>query len=588
MKKGRLLIVFIILVFVSCDKFNETTYNESTDTEEKPDNEDSVEEADTNNDGDHDEASDYTWNSDEVNTITLNGTSITENSDAVVTNGSKLTINDQGVFSISGTLTDGQIIVDAEETDLVKIILNGVDIKSSNSAPIYIKKALKVIIAVNSATTNTLEDGTVYIYDDEEDEEPNATIFSKTDLTIFGDGELNITANFNDGINCKDGLITACNAININSVDDGVRGKDYLIIKEGTYNIVAEDDGLKSDNDSDEGKGYINIISGNINIEAGGDGISAETDLLIDDGTFTITTNGYVTSTNGVSSKALKSGINTIIEGGKFNITTTEDGIHSDETITINSGTFTIGASDDGIHADYDLTINDGDINITKSYEGIESADGNIYINGGVIQLVSSDDGLNVAGGGDSMGGPGHFPSSSSSSNCYIYITGGKIAINAQGDGIDANGSVKITGGITIVNGPTGNGNGALDYDNTFIQDGGTLIAVGSSGMLQAPASSSAQNSVALVFRSSQTAGTLLHLENEAGDNLFTFKPAKQFQAVVFSSPDLEKGSDYKFYSGGDVVGESFNGLYTNEEYTPGTLQSDFTQTYVVTGIQLN
>ncbi len=594
MRKMSLLKVlyFILPIFMNgCDNDIEIagSSNSSSSSSTSPDNEESVDEADANNTGDHDEDSDYIWSADDVVEITLNGSSITENTDGASASGSVLTITDAGNYSISGTLSNGQIIVDAEDSDLVRLILNGVDITSSNSAPIYIKKAEKVILVANENTVNNLTDGSSYKYDDEEDEEPNATVFSKTNLTIFGEGSLNINGNFNDAINCKDGLILACQAISIDAADDGIRGKDYLIIKEGNIVVKSEDDAIKSDNENDTALGYIKILDGEINITSGGDGITAQTDLLINNGTFNITTTGYVSSSNGVSSKGLKSAVNTIIEDGSFNIISTEDAIHSDETITIHEGTYTISASDDGIHADYDLTINDGDFNITKSYEGIESSSGNMYINGGTIELVASDDGINIAGGGGSMGGPhGGWGSSTSSSSYTMYLNPDYMAINAQGDGIDANGSVEVTGGIIIVNGPTGSGNGALDYDASFVQNGGTLIAVGSSGMLQAPGSSSSQKSIALVFRSTRSAGSICHIENTDGDVLFTFKSAKNYQSLVYSSPDLVSGTSYNVYSGGTASGDDFNGLYSNETYSGGTLITTFSLNGTVTGIQIN
>ncbi len=593
MKKTVLLTALVaVLLNFGCEKstsVNGEDNNSSSDT--AADNEDTVADSDTNNAADHDEDSDYTWNASDELYITLNGSSISENVDGADAQGSTLSITDAGTYNITGTLTDGQIIVDAEDEDLVRIILNGVDITSSNSAPIYIKSAQKVLIVLNENTTNVLTDGSTYVYDDEEDEEPNATLFSKTNLSVFGEGTLTINGNFNDAINCKDGLIIASGTYNITAVDDGIRGKDYLIIKNGTINIESGGDGFKSDNDSDTEKGYINISNGEINITASGDAIAAETDILITGGSLDLTTQG--SSYSDTSTKALKAGVNIIVEEGTFTIQSNDDAIHSNETITISGGTFDISAGDDGIHADYDLTINDGIITINKSYEGLESSNGNVTINGGEIDITSSDDGINVSAGGDSGGG-GQMPgggrqfSTTASSSYYLYINGGTIVVNATGDGLDSNGSIQVTGGTILVNGPTSSGNGALDYDVSYYHNGGFLIAVGSSGMLQTPSSASEQKSMVVTFRSSQSAGSLLHLETSSGEHIFTFEPAKTYQSAVFSFPELTSGSSFVLYKGGSIDGTGDHGLYTDGNYSGGSEVSSFTVSSNITSITAN
>ncbi len=591
MKKDRLIFLIILPLIVSlsaCHLTSSVFEEEETETEteaQAADNEEDISDAEANNDGDHESSSDYTWNSSDVVSITLNGSSVTESSDKVDVSGSTITISAAGNYSFSGSLSNGQIVVEADDSDLVRLLLNGVNINCTNSAPIYIKSAEKVIVVVNENTENSLTDGSSYNYDDTEDEEPNATIFSKTDLTLYGEGKLIIDGNFNDAINSKDGLIVDVNQLEIDAADDGIRGKDYLIIKDGTIKINAGGDGLKSDNDSDATRGYIEILTANIDITSGGDAISAETDILIEDGIFELTTNGS-SSYSDISLKGLKSGVNTIVNAGTFTINSAEDAIHSDQTITLNGGTYILSASDDGIHADYDLSIYNADVTVSKSYEGIESTSGNLYIEGGTYIITSSDDGLNVAGGGDNMGGGGWHKSTAST--CTMYLNPDNLAVYAQGDGLDANGSIEVTGGNIIVHGPTGSGNGALDYDNTFTQNGGVLIAAGSSGMLQAPGSSSSQNAIAIVFRSTQSAGSICHVETGSGDELFTFKSSKSYQSVVFSSPTLKKSTSYSLYTGGSASGDSFCGYYTDVNYTGGTLKTTFSISSTVSSVQVN
>lgn len=580
-----LALAFASIWWVACNGLS-TDFDDDNGTEQEDVvNEDNIDDAKAGNSGDHDDAADYVWNASDVMAITMNGTSVTENSEKVTVESGKIIIGAAGNYSFTGTLANGQIWVETEDEGIVRIILNGVNITSSSSAPIYVKSAGKVLIALSNGTSNVLTDGSSYNYDDAEEEEPNATVFSKADLTIFGEGSLQVNANFNDGITSKDGLIIASGNIQVDAVDDGIRGKDYLIVKNGHFTVDAGGDGLKSDNDSDEEKGYIEIISGTFSISAKGDAVSAETDLMLSYAEIEAFTSGSVSSSGTTSSKGLKAGVNIIIDDGVYTLNCADDAIHSNETITINGGDFEISSGDDGIHADYDLEINDGNINIAKSYEGIESYKGDIIINGGTIHIKSSDDGLNVSAGGDTMGGggPGGWGGSTSSSGNYcLYINGGYLYVNASGDGIDSNGSVVMTGGTVLVDGPTNSGNGALDYNGSFQITGGTIIATGSAGMAQAPASSSSQYSVLVRFNTTLSAGTLFHIQSGNGSEIITYKPSKNYQSVAFSSPDLKKGSGYEIYTGGSSTGQVTDGLYSGGTYSGGNLYTSFTISAIV------
>ena len=307
------------------------------------------------------------------------------------------------------------------------------------------------------------------------------------------------------------------------------------------------------------------------NINAGGDAIQAETTLNITDGDFTIVTAGGSNAflDESLSAKGLKAGVEIFIEGGLYNLNTADDAIHTNESIIINGGMFVIASGDDGIHADASLTINDGDIKIINSYEGLESEI--ITINEGMIHIISSDDGINVAG------------VENRSTDYIMSINGGYIVVDAEGDGLDANGSINMSGGLVIVNGPTQSNNGALDYDGSFQITGGELIAVGSSGMLQAPDTSSTQYSLAIGFDNALQAGTLLNIQNSAGETVLTFTPVKSYQAIAFSSPELLAGETYTIYQGGNAVGTVTDGLYDDETYSNGTVYTSLTLSSITT-----
>jgi hypothetical protein len=259
-----------------------------------------------------------------------------------------------------------------------------------------------------------------------------------------------------------------------------------------------------------------------------------------------------------------------------------DDALHSNGSMAIYSGEIYLVSGDDGIHADTSLEVNGGNIDIKGSYEGLESA--LITINDGNIHIQSSDDGINITsenGEAQFMGRPGQVPEVLGDN--FLYINGGYIAVNSGGDGLDVNGPVKMTGGTVIVSGPTANDNGALDYFGIFEVTGGYLLAVGSSGMAQAPSTSSTQNSVLVNLVSTQSAGTLVHIENEGGEDVLTYASPKQFQSIVLCSSALQYGTTYVIYIGGSATGTATDGLYSGGSYTPGSQVDVFTISGVVT-----
>ncbi len=577
------LLTLSVTIFWACSKDSELDEIE----EEINNSESNVSDVNSENSADHETAADYTWDSSSVLSVTLNGTTITENAPGAAVSGSKLTITSAGNYSFSGTLTDGQIVVNTTDAATVRLILNGVDIHSSTSASIYIKSAKKVVVVLADGTQNTLTDGTSYTYDVVADQEPNACLFSKSDLSIFGNGQLTVTGNFGDAISGKDGLIIKSGTLAVTAADDGIRGKDYLVVKSGTLTVNAKGDGLKSDNVDDATKGYISVDSGTVTVVSTGDAIAAETDVLIKSGQFNLTSGGgsSKTASAAVSSKGIKAGVTLIIDNGTFGINSSDDALHSNSSVAVNGGTFSISTADDGIHAETALGISGGNILIAKSYEGLESKV--ITINKGEIRLTASDDGVNCADGTSSGGAPGGFPGGGgiTSGSCYLYINGGYLFVNAAGDGIDINGSVVMTDGTLIVNGPTENMNGPLDYDGTFKISGGSVLAVGSSGMAMIPGTTSTQYSVLLNLSSAKAAGTLARFQTSEGKELFTFAPTKKYQSIAYSSATISNGMVIDVYFGGISSGTLADGLYTGGTYTGGTKYTSITVSGVATKV---
>ena len=248
------------------------------------------------------------------------------------------------------------------------------------------------------------------------------------------------------------------------------------------------------------------------------------------------------------STKGLKSGGNLTVSGGSININSVDDCIHANGSITVTGGTFLLSTGDDGFHADDTLTVSDGDITISKSYEGLEGH--LIYLSGGNISVTSSDDGVNANGGSSDMFG--RMPNQTNtddSSLPVLKISGGTLYVNADGDGLDSNGDLIVEGGITIVDGPTNDGNGALDSGSenggTIVCNGGTIIAIGASGMAESFESDSTQCSFIKNFSGTMSAGTQIAITDENGKTIFEHKSAKSFNSIVYSSPELVLGSTY-------------------------------------------
>jgi hypothetical protein len=541
------------------------------------------------------------WENENPTSIELNGTDANFNSAAAVILSDKvLTIKTGGVYVLSGKF-DGQIVVDAEDKSTVRLVLNGVEINNSDSSAIHVAKAKKTTISLVEGTENRLTDGNHYVFADSSTDEPNAAIFSKDDLTINGTGKLIVTGNYNNGITSKDELKITSGNIQIDAVDDGLMGRDLVAVKEGNITINAGGDGIKSSNDKDTSKGTIALEGGTYNVVAGNDGIQAVTSLLIADGSYTIASGGgspetistndermggqsgantTMTNTENTESdsfKGLKATVEIAVSSGTFKIDSLDDAIHSNDSLTIAGGDFTIASGDDGIHTDTSIVTTGGNIDITKSYEGIESK--LITVEDGDIHLTASDDGINIGGGNDGSG----MDMQSDSEDSKLQINGGYIYVNASGDGLDSNGSIAMTAGTVIVNGPTASMNGPLDYNGSFEMSGGSLVAVGSSGMAQSSSEESAQSGILMSYSETQAAGTMVHLEDSEGNTVISFVPVKEYQSVFISSPKLTKDASYTLYSGGTSTGNEVDGLYTDGDYQGGTKIVEITMSDNVT-----
>ena len=218
--------------------------------------------------------------------------------DGVKVSGSTVTITEAGTYVLSGTLTDGQVIIDAGDEDDVRLVLENASITCTTTAPIYAKNADKVIISLPENTESSVTDT---VTGTDGNDALIAAIFAKCDLSVNGTGTLNVNANANDGITSEDKLKITGGVLNITSADDGLVGKDAVLMKDGTVHITASGNGIKSTK-SEADKGYVYIGGGTVNITAEQDGIQAETSVLISAGEVNITAGG---GANGEQKRAM-------------------------------------------------------------------------------------------------------------------------------------------------------------------------------------------------------------------------------------------------------------------------------------------
>ena len=511
--------------------------------------------------------------------IELNGDTAAASSDSVIISGSTVTITENATHIISGTLNDGMIIVNADESAKMQIVFNGVNIHSETSAPLYILEADKVFLTLADGTENTLSNGGSFAAID--DNHIDAVIFSKQDLTLNGGGSLTVTSPAGHGIVSKDDLVITGGTYTVTSASHGLDANDSVRITDASITVAAGEDGIHAENSDDANLGYLYIAGGTVNIEAEGDGISAGSYLQMEGGDVRILAGGgsengskassdsyggfrgggrhggqsassstTTTDDSSTSMKGLKAGNSILISGGTVTVDSADDAIHSDVSVTINGGTFALATGDDGIHAEDTLTITACSMNISESYEGLEAQ--KIYINGGTIVLHSSDDGLNASGGTDSsgtMGGRdgmfGGGKGMSSSSNGVIEVSGGNLTVYASGDGLDANGTLTISGGNIYVANPTSGDTSVLDSDVSPVITGGTFISTGSTTMMAQSFASSSTQGVIAVTTGTQSAGSIVTVKDADGNVVISYDVEYTCVLVIISSPDIIKGNTY-------------------------------------------
>ncbi len=232
--------------------------------------------------------------------ITFDGGSISADNphEAVEINGSTVKVKAAGRYVFSGTLDDGAIIVEAAKTDKVELVLEGVNITNSKSAPLYIMSCDKAKIILSDGSENFLTDAVNYVFENGEDK-PNACLYSSEDIDFEGEGSLTVIGNYNNGIGSKNDIDIESGIIKVRAVNNGIKGNDSVSIFGGVVTIEGADDGIKSDNEIDPEKGFVRIDGGEVFVAADDDAIQAYSSVEVNGGSLITNAGGKAINCDG-------------------------------------------------------------------------------------------------------------------------------------------------------------------------------------------------------------------------------------------------------------------------------------------------
>jgi len=506
--------------------------------------------------------------------------------DGVTVEDGTLTITKAGTYKLSGEY-QGQIKVETADSDAVRLVLDNANITNSSGAALNVVNADEVILYSASGTTNTISDGADYTATGEDD--PDAVVYSKADLTIAGEGTLKVNGNHEDGIHTSDGLVIASGTLEVNAANTGIKGKDYVDILGGTINVTAQQDGIKSTNDTDEGQGWTRLSNGTVTVNAGDDGFKASRVVEISGGSLTVEQ-----SDEGIEAQYIN------VSGGDVNVTSADDGMNaslktSDSESTDSSANTSdtadqqqnnhqqgslpggqqsgtsnqqqqgtgqppqgqppamSGSSQDG--TSQNGTTGTGQQQNNTQNQGNQNMGQPPTMPGGNAQDGTSQNGTTGTGqqgmgqppqGGMPGGGGGTFEVV----DAAINVSGGNITVNAEGDGIDSNGVTTLSGGTLIVNGPSQGGNAALDTNGDLLLNGATVLSGSTADMFEAPSTNSTSGYLKLTNSSGFEQGTTVQVADSSGKVVANYKVTKSnVQLVLVSSSSIVKGQSYTVYT---------------------------------------
>lgn len=485
---------------------------------------------------------DLSWDASSETAIDLSNPTAT---DGVTVEDGTLTITKAGTYKLSGEY-QGQIKVETADSDAVRLVLDNANITNSSGAALNVVNADEVILYSASGTTNTISDGADYTATGEDD--PDAVVYSKADLTIAGEGTLKVNGNHEDGIHTSDGLVIASGTLEVNAANTGIKGKDYVDILGGTINVTAQQDGIKSTNDTDEGKGWTRLSNGTVTVNAGDDGFKASRVVEISGGSLTVEQ-----SDEGIEAQYIN------VSGGDVNVTSADDGMNASLKTSNSESTDSSENTSDTANQQQNNqqqgSLPGGQQNGTSNQQQ-QGTGQPPAMPGGNAQDGTSQNGT-TGTGQQGMGQPpqGGMPGGGGGGtfeviDAAINVSGGHVTVNAEGDGIDSNGVTTLSGGTLIVNGPSQGGNAALDTNGDLLLNGATVLSGSTADMFEAPSTNSTSGYLKLTNSSGFEQGSTVQVADSSGKVVANYKVTKSnVQLVLVSSSSIVKGQSYTVYT---------------------------------------
>ena len=496
---------------------------------------------------------DLSWDASSETAIDLSNPTAT---DGVTVEDGTLTITKAGTYKLSGEY-QGQIKVETADSDAVRLVLDNANITNSSGAALNVVNADEVILYSASGTTNTISDGADYTATGEDD--PDAVVYSKADLTIAGEGTLKVNGNHEDGIHTSDGLVIASGTLEVNAANTGIKGKDYVDILGGTINVTAQQDGIKSTNDTDEGQGWTRLSNGTVTVNAGDDGFKASRVVEISGGSLTVEQ-----SDEGIEAQYIN------VSGGDVNVTSADDGMNASlktsNSESTDSSENTSDAANQQQNNQQQGSLPGGQQSGTSNQQQ-QGMGQPPAMPGGNAQDGTSQNGTTGTGqqgmgqppqGGMPGGGGGTFEVI----DAAINVSGGHVTVNAEGDGIDSNGVTTLSGGTLIVNGPSQGGNAALDTNGDLLLNGATVLSGSTADMFEAPSTNSTSGYLKLTNSSGFEQGSTVQVADSSGKVVANYKVTKSnVQLVLVSSSSIVKGQSYTAYTTTSAVDSNATSL---------------------------
>lgn len=436
-------------------------------------------------------------------TITLRDSGSSSSAGGVAIDGGTVTIRQPGEYVVTGTLSNGQLIVNTgENPGEVVITLDNADITNPTDAAIYIPQAKKVELLTAEGSRNRLCSGSEELLSQYADTNSGAVIYAEDDLDLGGSGSLEIFGYINNGITCKDDLDLEGGAIAVIAANNGIRGSESVELKGADVTVTCGNDGIKTSSAAKEGKGFVTIESGNVAVVSGGDGIQAETVLTVNGGNISVQTTG---NSETASCKGLKGNTDVVINGGAIAVSADDHALHSAAALSIRGGTLSlVSASRKGIDATGDVTVSGGELSLRAADDGITS-DTAVTVSGGTLSLRCGGKGIksgkNITGFGSTTGS--------------ILFAGGETRISAKDDALKCGADMALTGGSLF----------ALGNSSSlprFAEGGRPYLAVSVSG----------------------TAGSSVTV-SLGGETLGSMDSTYAYHTLLFSNDALSSGTSY-------------------------------------------